>query len=363
MNSTPVSPSSDQDSDALLQGARACLTYLGVCPGEQIVLLPTFDFMEADPETVHVLRAAAKELGAETTVALIESLGTHGEPTEALARALDRCDMFIGIGNKTPNPITGHCRSALTARWDFGARQVDLRGGPGVLATQCSLFPAEITLAIAREVNAVLKDGAEIRIRDEDGTDFRYSVHAGEVFFGGSVDRDTFAAGQRIDWPLGQLMMHVSEGSEGSIASRCLKGMREVLDRPILGEVRDGHYRLEERAETAEINSQMAKPHNSDLVSKLFLGVNPKGSVTEGLGRSNVGNLPQSSGVVYVAVGDKAGLISSDFQTGAYIFKPDIEVNGQVICRRGRLSALDSPKVREIAAKYGDPDELLTQIP
>ena len=96
MNSL-VLPTETRMPDGYLEGARACLAYLGVKSGEQVLLLPTFDLLEADPATVYALRQVASELGAETTVTVIESLGTRGEPTRALARAIERCDVFIGI--------------------------------------------------------------------------------------------------------------------------------------------------------------------------------------------------------------------------------------------------------------------------
>ena len=61
-------------------------------------------------------------------------------------------------------------------------------------------------------------------------------------------------------------------------------------------------------------------------------------------------------------IGDKAGYVPSEFSTAGYIFKPTILLNKEVICDRGRLAALDDPIVRKIASKYGNPDQLLTQI-
>lgn len=43
------------------------------------------------------------------------------------------------------------------------------------------------------------------------------------------------------------------------------------------------------------------------------------------------------------------------------IFFPTMTINKETIIEYGRLKILDDPKVREEAAKYGDPDELLTE--
>ena len=141
------------------------------------------------------------------------------------------------------------------------------------------------------------------------------------------------------------------------------KGMKALLDVPVRGEVRQGRYRPEPGPHTDAIIQKMAEPQNSDIVSKLFIGINPKGSVTEGLTRSNIGNMPQAAGVTSLAVGDKAGYIASVFQTAAYFLAPTLHANGELICRDGRFLALDSPEIRSIAARYGDPDQLLSQLP
>ena len=40
---------------------------------------------------------------------------------------------------------------------------------------------------------------------------------------------------------------------------------------------------------------------------------------------------------------------------------PTVKVDGEVIIENGHLLALDDPDIRAIAAKCGDPDELLKQ--
>ncbi|MBI4320913.1 MAG: hypothetical protein HY675_20665 [Chloroflexi bacterium] len=43
------------------------------------------------------------------------------------------------------------------------------------------------------------------------------------------------------------------------------------------------------------------------------------------------------------------------------VFFPTLTINGETIIENGRLKILDDPEVREEAAKYGDPDYLLTE--
>ncbi len=136
-----------------------------------------------------------------------------------------------------------------------------------------------------------------------------------------------------------------------------------ILERPARYEFTNCLAEIEDREETMRIRTELAKPVNTSLSGKLFLGLNPKGSISEGIRRSNFGNMVQASGVTCIYIGDKAGYVASQFTTGAYLLRPTMRLNGEVICERGRLSALDDPSVRAIASKYGDPDQLLAQIP
>ena len=350
------------DPDLYLAGARSCCEYLGISDGEQVLLMPTWEFLESDPLSTEALSEAARERGAKVSIAVIEALGTRGEPTEAIADAVKASDIFIGMGDKTPNPITGHCLTALSARWDYGARQVDLRGGNGILASECSRFPVEITLAIARYLYARLKSHSELEIFDDRGTALKFPYDPEEVFFGGSFESDTFRAGQRCDWPLGQIMIHPGDGFSGTAMIDSIRGVPKKLDRPVRYSIDDCKVEIEDREETRRINVEMAKPHNTNLASKLFLGINPKGSIQEGLTRSNVGSLAQAAGVTYVAIGDKAGFTASHFNTGGFMFKPNIRVGSELILVNGRFSAFDDPHVRSVAARYGEPDQLLAQV-
>src|SRR3990172_3943341 len=139
-----------------LAGARNFYKFLGIKAGDKILLLPTFEFIESDPTAFEVLRETGEEIGAQVSVALIEALGTRGNPPWPISRAIESADVFLAMGDKSPNPITGHNLTALKARWDYGAKQADLHGGKGILAAECSRFPVEVFLAIGRGLMARL---------------------------------------------------------------------------------------------------------------------------------------------------------------------------------------------------------------
>jgi hypothetical protein len=345
-----------------LPSARNFFDYLGVRAQEQVLLTPTLEFLQGDPLAVETLQHVCRERDIHVAVAVVEALGTRGEPPKNIARAIEASDVFITMGDKNPNPITGHCLTALRARWDYGVKQVDLMGGKGVLATECARFPVEILLAIARSVNAQLQKGNQLEVVDDKGTDFKFPYHPSEVFFGANFDCGHLGPGQRIDWPLGQIIIHAGDAFSGIAMMECIKKIPRILEKPVKYVIANCVTEIEEREETRHIRAELAKPENTNLAGKLFLGVNPKGSASEGVHRSGFGNLRQAAGVASVYIGDKAGYVASEFTTSGYLLKPTILLNKEVICDHGRLAALDDPGVRKIASKYGDPDQLLAQL-
>ena len=67
------------------------------------------------------------------------------------------------------------------------------------------------------------------------------------------------------------------------------------------------------------------------------------------------------SGVIHTSIGE--GMVSSKYKiirhTDTY-FNTIVTEKGTV-SENGHLTALDDPRVREVAAKYGDPDKLLEE--
>ena len=68
------------------------------------------------------------------------------------------------------------------------------------------------------------------------------------------------------------------------------------------------------------------------------------------------------SGVMHTSVGE--GKVSPSYKVIRHMdtFFNTLITDKGVVVENGRLTALDDPKVRQVAAKYGDPDKLLEEI-
>lgn len=81
-------------------------------------------------------------------------------------------------------------------------------------------------------------------------------------------------------------------------------------------------------------------------------------------------NIDLKTGVVYLAFGTATDGYTTKFANeddyphhnkDFVLYHPTLKVDGEVIIENGHLLALDDPDIRAIAAKCGDPDELLKQ--
>ncbi len=346
-----------------LISVRNFYKYMGVRPGEQVLLLPTFEYLNSDPLALEALKQVGKEMGVEVSIAIVDAYGTRGNPPKPIARAIESSDVFIGLGDKAPNPVDGHNLTALRARWDGGAKQVDIQGGKGILAAECSKFPIEIFLAITRSMLAKLNRGKKLEIVDDKGTHLYVHYKPWDIYTGGALKGDHIEPGQRITWPLGNITF-MPEDASGVAMVDCIRGVHKILEKPIKFTIEKCWVvEIEDREETKRIQTEWSKPENSNFWSRMMIGLNPKASISKGVYRSRFGELCQAAGVTRMAIGDRQGIVSSNFNATGFLINPTIMMEGEVLFDHGRPSALDDPKVREVASKYGDPDQLLARVP
>jgi hypothetical protein len=96
-------------------------------------------------------------------------------------------------------------------------------------------------------------------------------------------------------------------------------------------------------------------------MEEIALGTNPK--------VGPAGPIRRRSGMLHMAFGtdrynrvsDDVPSLPSNHRDMNFFYHVTFEVDGEKLVDRGRLTVLDDPEVRRVAAKYGDPDELLRE--
>jgi hypothetical protein len=118
------------------------------------------------------------------------------------------------------------------------------------------------------------------------------------------------------------------------------------------------------RGEDAETLAELLRgvEHATD-VAEIAWGTNPLQTLTLDTTRNPI-DAERHSGAVHVGIGPSpifGARVTSRIHLDALILKPSIELDGEAIMCDGHLLVLDDREVRELAARFGDPDELLTE--
>lgn len=351
-----------------LEGARSLFKFFNIKKGQNVVLVPTAEFVDADPLTLEALLVAGKEIGAEVTICIVtkKRKGVREDPPDPVARAITAADVFLGMGIKAANPVTGHCRAALIARWDHGAKQADITGDGGVLATDWARFPPELVLAIGRVIMRALMKGRTVKISSAQGTNL--NVEYDPYLVGGSISVPTLdygypLPGTRSTFPLGVFHLDTGERTEGIVVLDTLEGKSGTLRDPVKWTVKENRVvRLDGGTEADELRRDMEGVENSNFIEKVVFGLNPKARLMGGLVHPRHGEAGRHSGVMKACLGDRPGGVFSPFHHNGEVLRPTVEVADELLIENGKLKALNDPEVIETAGKYGDPAKLLKEV-
>jgi len=152
----------------------------------------------------------------------------------------------------------------------------------------------------------------------------------------------------------------------GRLVFETLEGFAGLLKEPVVLTVEDQRVTRVEGGEEARWLERMIRRYpNGDFVCELTWGISPKASLRLGLQqRAPDTVLYRRAGVYHVGVGMwPCEGIWSDFHWDGGGLKPTLVHGGKTLIDAGRLLLLDDPEIREVAAKHGDPDKLLAEVP
>ena len=119
---------------------------------------------------------------------------------------------------------------------------------------------------------------------------------------------------------------------------------------------------LRARARRSWRRSWTASSYATD-VAELAWGTNPHQTLTLDTERNPI-DAERHAGTVHVGMGPSpifGSRTTSRLHLDGLIIKPSIFLDGEPIMTDGHLLVLDLPAVREVAARFGDPDELLRE--
>lgn len=334
-------------------------------PGERVLVL-------ADDATDHDVAQAvldcARATGADVTfIEMPRSGSAWAEPSEVVLGAMKQAQKCLSLA------LVYHDRRTTIARREYGMSMFFLLPPvPATLHGRAAQFPIELCAEIGRQCALRLRAAGEIRVTSRRGTDFSAELDPRNCTADPGGWLDAWGPGRTIGttpgegsntFPPGVVLAYPTPGTVNGIAvfehhvgigpvashlavryenGRCVAAQGEGAEK--LASIVDGHDYATDVAEIA-------------------WGTNPLQTMTLGTERNPI-DAERHSGTVHVGIGPSpifGSRTTSRLHLDGLIVKPTIELDGVPIMADGHLLVLDLPEVRELASRFGDPDELLQE--
>ncbi|MEE8168714.1 MAG: aminopeptidase [Candidatus Hydrothermarchaeales archaeon] len=297
-------------------------TCLGIAQGETVLVVTDADMLGVAGE----LEMAAKELSNEVITMRMKPRSRHAEePPLAVARAMEASDVVLIPTSKSLSHTDARKQAC-----DKGARIASM---PGI--TMSMLKSGGLTAdynsvkKMSEEVAGMLTQVAEIRIKSEQGMDFKASIKGrrGLADTGIFIEKGAFG-----NLPAGEGFIAPLEGeSKGTVVFDGSFGRTGVLREPIRFYVENGRVTKSDSQELKEY----LKYENADNIAEIGIGTNPKAMI--------IGNILEDEkvlGTAHVALGDNhtfGGLSKAEVHLDGIIRKPSIWLDERQIMQKGRL--------------------------
>jgi 2,5-dihydroxypyridine 5,6-dioxygenase len=348
----------------LMGGARNLVQYANLAPGEEVVLAAG---TQVDPIVTQAVLAALSEQPVTITTVVVPDPGPlFHEPPLPVVEAVAAADTLIDVGAH----IWGYTRACYVSMTEYLTKGILVAPPvrPDVFTSRAATFPIDLLHAIELRISELVQqpDGTPYHLVAPNGTDLRGQVWRDRTGQGwGSIAG--LMPGDFLVWPPGVVGFLPPKAADGMAVFDFFTGFGKtsvpvsyVIEGQRIVEVRGGY-------EAEDVRQMIAAATNGDFVAGITWGVNPAIHVdlTTGPVSLEAARSPQA---LHIGIGDEKLSGSpirsvrpdgSTFHLDALMVYPTLTVDGETVLDRGRLPFLDDHGFRELAAEFGDPDELL----
>lgn len=367
-------------STNMAKGVQYFIEDIGrVSEGDEVLILTD---PRVEQKVVDAYIAASAKEGEHVQVMEIPYEKRSGEIidpfSEPQKRAIFGADIVLHVLSIMAHPSI---KSLCTANCEYGTRIVYCAWKEETLMSEYPNYPHEIIHAISDWQMERLEAADTLYITCEKGTDFQCRIE--DAFYWSASER-----GQALDQigtsvtPPAYLAVNRDEGTipgaEGVIYCDELEGIPHGLDEPTRWIVEHaGNYSwvtdVEGGWEAEKWWERWKDIENANLFSEVMWATHPKAGVRNnplfesGTHDSTV-DASRHSGVIHFAMGSPPSRcegntdIASNVHVHCHLYRPTIKADDEVLVDRGHTVALDDSEIREIAATYGDPDDLLREV-
>jgi aminopeptidase len=357
---------SEVDPDRLRQRARIFVEdWAKVKPGERVLVLADD---ATNPDVARAVLDCARATGADVTFVEMAKPGSAwAEPSEVVLGAMKHAQKCLSLA------LVYHDRRTTIARREHGMSMFFLLPPvPGTLFGAAALFPIELCTEIGRQCALRLRAARVIRVISRRGTDFSAALDPRnctadpggwlEAWDPGRTIGTTPGEGSNT-FPPGVVLAYPTPGSvEGVAVFEHFVGVGPI--RSHLAVRYENGRCVAAEGEGAEQLASLVDGHDyATDVAEIAWGTNPLQTLTLGTERNPI-DAERHSGTVHVGIGPSpifGSRTTSRLHLDGLVIKPSLYLDGVPIMEDGHLLVLDLPEVRELASRFGDPDELLEE--
>ncbi len=360
-----------KDSSRLMRGARNCVNgYCAIQPEERVLLwLDRTD--KVDSKVVEALARAIDETGAPLSILQTKApIFRYGERLSKVEEAaISNANVLMHVFD-LENAASVDNADIYRCMWENELRVTSvIATTPQVMTSDWAHYPPELHYYMWIK-SARLLHGTEARLTDDLGTDLRMRLFPwpeGDPFSSSwaSVDKKAKVhrpAGTWEFFPGGTIAICPRE-VEGTLVFELLEGFAGYLSEPIRLTIKDHWVTKVEGGEEAKwLKERMRRYKNGSYFCEFAWGINPRTPLQEALRvKAPDSLLFRRAGSFHCAVGLWPGMgVPSPFHWDGGGLKATLTLNDKTVIDRGYLTMLDDRDVRELASKYGNPDDFLS---
>lgn len=359
------------------------LNWVKVRKGENILIVA--DSL-ADPLIIDLAAAVAKAQKANVVVSWIEfnPLQTQGGG-KIIEWALKGADKVLRF-----TFAISHDKGTVEACQEYGVRLYGVTNPTSdFFASEAAQFPVPLILEIAKETVHRARSHTKIHITHENGTDLWAE---GRPENWGSATRPRDFGGDYKDWdydtelpgnyPMtfpGEVVGLIPPDTANGVAVYHAYSRVGVCKTPLKLTFKDCYFINVEGGDEATVlrNVIHGVPH-ANYLEEIMFGLHPKArnildqkplpnEAERRAGNLHLGNGNRRLMSMKPFADNDLGRVFAPKETSkaqlhldGFILNPTITIGDDVLIDKGRLTVLDSPRIREIAREYGDPDKLLS---